>query len=136
MEEVILRYGDVGRGTSEERPKSVADLLRRLEEIGNEYRARLGMPYSVDLVRKGIGRLSVGLGNGEWIICYFPEGDEEPLYSFGDASQLGTVVFYFGADTRMSKKYLVPRSDAIDVVRQWYEHGTLSAAICWTDEVF
>jgi hypothetical protein len=135
MADAILRYGDVGQGLTEERFTSFETLMNRLEEIRVKYTSLLGMPYAVDLIREPTGRLSVGIGDHEWILCFFP-AEGSPLYSLGDESAEGRVLFYFGDHTRMSRRYLIPRSDAVDAIKEWFNSGLLSDAVNWTDEVF
>ena len=94
------------------------------------------MPYAVDLVREGEGRLSIGLGNNEWMLFYYSEDGEVVLNSLGNEEAEGTVLFYFGDHTELSRKYLIPSSDALEVVRTWFEDGILSNAIKWTEEIF
>jgi Immunity protein Imm1 len=136
MGTVLLRYGDVGRGEFEERPATFAELERRLEEIRNEYNRLLKMPYSVDLIRGGIGILSVGLGDGYWILAYHPEAEEQSLTSLGDESADGDVLFFFGDHTLLSRKYLVPRESALSAVRTWFEEGKIGQDVRWTSKLY
>jgi hypothetical protein len=136
MNESILVYGDLGQGEITEKPSSFSNLKNRLEQIQKEYNHRLNMPYGVDLVREGKGRLSIGLGENEWMLFYYSEDGEVILNSLGDQEAEGTVLFYFGDHTELSRKYLIPSSDAWKVVRTWFEKGVLSDAIKWTEEIF
>jgi hypothetical protein len=133
---ISLHYGDAGRGEFRERPASWQELEQRLAEIAKEYRLVLNMPYSVDLEGDN-GRLSVGLGDKDWILFYYPADDTKPvLNSFGDEKATGTSVFYFGQWTELSNKYLIPRSKAIEAIKLWCEAGILSSDIKWTSEIF
>lgn len=136
MNDVLLVYGDVGKGEFTENPTSFVELKERLEDIKNEYNRLLGIPYSVDLVREGKGRLSVGLGDAEWMIFYYSEDGETVLNSLGDENLEGTVMFYFGDQTELSKKYLIPVVDAIEVIRAWFEKGEISNSIKWTEKIY
>jgi hypothetical protein len=119
-----------------ERPDSFAELQSRLGRLSREYEDKLGMSFTVDLVREGGGRLSVGLGEHQWMLSYSPEDDGPALNSLGDAGADGHVVFHFGQYTRLSRKYLVPRRSALEAVKAFWEHGALSQAIEWTEEIF
>lgn len=136
MNNIDLVYGDLGQGEIIEKPSSFNELKQRLEQIRNEYNSLLKMPYGVDLVREGIGRMSVGLGFDEWIIFYYSDDGEIVLNSLGNEDADGTVLFYFGDHTEVSKKYLIPEKDALEVLGKWFEEGILSDVIKWTNEIF
>lgn len=135
MSKVILIYGDTSKGTLIEKPNSFFELKQRLEQIKDEYNPLLGMPYSVDLVREGEGRMSVGLGEQEMMLFYTSE-DGEILNSVGDRDREGTICFYFGDQTELSTKYLIPINNALLAIDEWFEKGILSDIIKWTEEIF
>jgi hypothetical protein len=137
MKDVVLEYVDRTRELIQEHPASFTELLGRLESIRSEYSALHGMPFGVDLVRE-LGRLVVGLGDGEWLLMYHPaDEDTEPtVYSLGNMQAEGTVPFYLGDASLMSRKYTVSRSDALRVLQTWFEDGILSDAVKWTDKIF
>ena len=136
MNNVLLVYGDIGEEEFTEIPTSFDDLKLRLENIRDKYNALLKMSYSVDLVREGVGHLSVGLGYEQWMLFYYSEDGEMVLNSLGDEDVEGTVLFYFGDRTELSKKYLVPEENALEVIRVWFEQGELSDAIKWTEKIY
>lgn len=138
MSDVVLEYVDRTRRLIQEHPSSFAELLERLEGIRTEYSALHGMPFGVDLVRDGVGRMVVGLGNGEWFLMFHPadEDNEPTVYSLGHMQAEGAVSFYLGDASLMSRKYLVARSDALRVLQSWFEDGTLGDAVKWTDKIF
>ena len=136
MAVVILRFGGANQGTFEEHPSNVSELMRRLDQIGKEYGQRLGIPYAVDLIRDGVGTLSVGLGDEQSILMFFSSSEEEPVYSLGNEQATGVCRFYFGDVTALSRKYLVPRSAADSVIREWFEFGTLGDFVHWTREIY
>jgi hypothetical protein len=133
MGAVRLDYGDAGDGDHSELLTDFPSLLTRIQELGRKYSARLGASYAVDVIQPNGDRLHVGIGNGQWILSFTP-GDDRCgcLTSLGDERATGTVVFWFGGWTEMSRKYLVPRDAALQAVREWVERGTLSNAINWT----
>jgi hypothetical protein len=135
MNSPLLQYGDAGAGVSTERPKSFDELKQRLSQLGNEYRTKLDIPYSVDLVIEGRGRLSIGLGDGEWMLFYTSE-DGDMLSSVGDRNADGSVIFFFGDHTLLSRRYLVSKDQALSVIETWFEKGEISHAIDWTRELF
>lgn len=73
MSKVILTYGDAGDGDHSETPSNFPTLMERMFTIGAHYRPQLGVPYPVDLVREGEGRLSVGIGDDQWMLFYHPQ---------------------------------------------------------------
>lgn len=136
MDNFCLIYGDLGAGEITETPASFSELQQRLLTIRDQYRAVLNIPYAVDLVREGTGRLSVGLGDDEWMLFFYSEDGDVVLNSLGNDAAEGTVVFYFGDHTELSRKYLIPFQDALDVIKVWFEEGVLSDIIKWTEEIY
>jgi hypothetical protein len=147
MDVIHLGYWYPLDGDFEETYSDFAELRHRMEELREKYTARIGMTFSVDLMKDNgklredpstAERLSVGMGNGEWIVFYFPGqvGDRPELISLGDGAAEGTVDFFFGDSTELSRKYLVPRAKAWEVIRAWCEHGVLSDAIEWMEELY
>jgi len=147
MPGVVLFYGYPFEGKFQERPPSFEALLGRLDELREQYGPRLGIPYSVDLLRTEgavpddpttVERLSVGLGDDDgWMLFWFPAEDAQaPLSAVGDESAEGSVVFWFGDWSLLSRKYLVPRSAALEAIRAWFEEGVLSDVVAWTDQLY
>lgn len=132
----VLRHSDAGQGNVEEHPATFDALISRLAELSRQYEAIVRMPYAVDLVREGVGVLSVGLGTDEWMLSIFDAEGEMIKNSLGDRAAIGETSFYFGDHTLISRKYLVPKDAALEVVRLWWEKGEISSAIQWTDEIF
>jgi Immunity protein Imm1 len=146
MANVVLMYAGNGTPDGFERPCDWPALLASMEDLRVRCTAYQGMPFSVDLAKDNgmleddpsiADRLSVGMGNGEWMICYFPgQSGGSNLYSLGDPEAQGTVTFYFGDHSLVSRKHLIPKEVALKVARQWFERGTLSDEITWTDKMF
>lgn len=138
MNGVVLEFVDAGRKLAQEHLSSFSELLERLEGIRCEYGALHRMPFGVDLIRDGVGRLVVGMGDGEWLLMFHPaDEDTEPtVYSLGNMQAEGAVAFYLGDASLMSRKYLVARSDALRVLQTWFADGILGDAITWTDKIF
>jgi len=138
MRDVVLEFANPNRCVIQERPASFSELLDRLTAIGFEYGALHGMPFAVDIVRLDLGRLCVGVGNGQWMLMFHPadEDNEPTLYSLGDVTEAGMVPFYFGDVSLMSRKYLVAKSDALRVLQGWFEDGELTDAIKWTNKIY
>jgi hypothetical protein len=144
VENIVLSYYYRGCGDHYEKPSSYVTLVQRLDELIREYNPRVGIPFSVDLMKDNgylaidpstAERLSVGLGDGEWILLYFPgETGGKFQASLGDPDAEGKVAFFFGDWTELSRKHLVPRQQALEVVRVWFEEGVLSSVIEWSDE--
>jgi len=146
MPEMVLTYDFPGARSVDERPLTFSALVQRLNEIRDRYSPMAGCPFSVDLVKDNgslstapeyAERLSIGLGNGEWMIVYNPGLDQGPfLYSLGDEHLEGTVPFFYGQWSELSRKYLIPKDDALEAVRVWFEEGVLSDAIRWTTKIY
>lgn len=140
MGDVKLEYVDRARQLIREHPASFAALLERLECVRTEYCALHEMPFGVDIVRDGVGRLvcGLGMGNRDWFLMFHPADEEtDPvLYSLGDTEKEGMVRYHLGEAGGVSRKYLVARSDALRVLQSWFENGTLSNAVNWTDKIF
>ena len=146
MSDIVLTYGFPGKGAADERPSTFRALVERLNELRDEFSPIAGCSFSVDLVKDNgslctapeyAERLSVGLGNGEWMICYNPGLDQGSfLYSLGDEQLEGTVPFFFGQWSELSRKYLISKDDALEAVRVWYEEGVLTDAIRWTTNIY
>ncbi len=138
MNSIKLLYGGTTKGTFTENIASFEDLCRRMEQLSLEYRALLHIPFSVDLVREGEGRMSVGLGEEQWMLFYTSE-DGDVRNSLGDMKATGTTVFFFGDYTdytELPNKYLVPAEKALEAVKFWFEEDKLSNDINWTTEIF
>ncbi len=144
---VVLTYGGTSKGDFEEPVESFEVLARRLDEIALEYRSLLGIPFSVDLIRDNgmlrkdpsqCERLSVGLGNGLWVLFYLPVDEEKgsAKNSLGDPNAKGSVTFFFGDHTLISRKHLVPKQQAVEAIRQWLETGRIDGGMRWTSETF
>ena len=84
---------------------------------------------------EGKGRLSVGLGDDEWMLFYTSE-DREVLNSVGNRHADGSVVYFFGDHTLLSRKYFVPKDKALSVIETWFHTGELNRAVNWTTELF
>lgn len=138
MSDVMLEYVDSERRLIQEHPSSFSQLLERLEAIRVEYGTIHGMPFAVDLVRNGVGRMVVGLGDGEWLLMFHPEEEntQPTVYSVGNIQAEGTASFYLGDASLMSRKYLIARSDALRVLQTWFDDGDLGDAVNWTDKIF
>ncbi len=138
MNRVVLEYPDKRGRLTHEYPSSITELLDRLECIRTEYGALCGMPFGVDLVRDGEGTLVVGLGDDEWLFMFHPvdENNEPTTYSLGNEYAEGSASFYLGDAGLMSRKYLIARSDALKVLKSWFETGELGDAVKWTDTIY
>ena len=88
MLRMVLEYYAPNEGEREERPDSFHELIRRLEELRVKDTPLVGCSFSVDIVEDNPGRciepefaerLSVGIGNGEWMIFYNPGLDRGPM---------------------------------------------------------
>jgi Immunity protein Imm1 len=140
----LLCYFSPFEGELQELPENIEILIDRLEGLRARYTPMVGCPFTVDVVKDDGGleseeyraRLSVGLGDGEWIVIYNPGLDKGLwLYSLGDETATGFAPFFFGQWSELSRKYLVPKETALEAVRIWYEDGRLTDAVAWTSKI-
>jgi hypothetical protein len=124
-------------------PCSDADyIISRIEQIAARQRELHGIPVAVELIRadapiadlSSTESMSIGIGDGEWILFYYP-GDGSEHGSVGDDSAVGNTTFYFGDWTSLSRRYLVPKRAAIEAVRNWIETGEVGGSLRWTTEL-
>ena len=69
----------------------------------------------------------------------FVPADEEVdpvLYSLGNPEIEGSVRFFVGNASLISRKYLVPRDRAIASIRFWFEKNELGEEVKWTSAIF
>jgi hypothetical protein len=89
----------------------------------------------IDVTLNGIGSMSIGLSVAEFLLmvqrCCRPT-----CYSLGDVNIDGDAVFYFGDYTAMSRKYLIPTRKALLAIKEWYDFGSLSPDIDWTERLY
>jgi hypothetical protein len=130
-----LAHCDAGRGEIVLHPTDEDDLVQKIDALAKKYEPIVRMNYSVDLVREGEGRLSVGIGQNEWMLSSFSD-DGTAQNSLGNVRAKGVAHFYFGDATAIPRKFLVPRSKAVDAVRTWWRTGELDQRIRWTDQHF
>jgi Immunity protein Imm1 len=137
MFHVHLIHSDAGRGDVEEAVTDFPSLLQALESLSARYEPVVHIPYAVDLVSDGAGRLSVGMGPEGWMLTYQPEDpDGLAANAVGDRSATGNTSFFFGDHTLVSRKYLVPKPRALHALREWWEFGRLDPALEWSNEIF
>ena len=145
MWSVILAHGYQGGCEYEERPESPEALLGRIEELLAVRWAGTEAPlFTVELFRRDgdlpigpttLEYLSVGLGDGGWWVTYWPgENKGPPLGAVGDESAEGKCVIWYGMDSIVwSRRVLMPRAVAHQVIRTWCEAGVLSDVVGWTE---
>ena len=114
---------------------STDELAARLQEIALEAIPVIDGIFSADVVVEGFGRISVGT-HKKCILTYTSEDFEETLTSFGDETEQGDTIYYFGDYTSMSNKYIIPYDRAIEVLKIFVTTGKLSDNIRWTDKLF
>ena len=146
MLNVILAWGFQGGCEFDERPESPEAVLGRIEQLLGTRVPGTGAPvYTVELFRRdsylpirptALEYLSVGLGDGGWWVRYFPGEDAGPqLEAVGDESAKGKCVIWYGMDSVVwSRRYLMPKAVAHQVIRTWCEAGVLSDAVGWAEQ--
>ena len=135
----FLVHSDAGLGEAQLHVETFDSLVAAMDALARRYEPVCGVPYGVDIVRPAEGRLLVGMGADGWLVTFVPDSDDEASVSVtavGDRAACGEATFYFGDQTLVSRKYLLPRSLALDVVREWWERGELSRHVPWTSELF
>jgi len=135
MRNVRLEYCLDGFNLRVEKINSFESLKIRLEEIKNEASDIIKSIFSVDIIVENAGIISIGL-NEKSILSYTSADFEETLTSLGDESALGKTLYYFGDYSLMSNKYIVPYSEALNVIDLWINEGILSTKIEWTEALY
>jgi hypothetical protein len=110
---------------------SADQLLRRLQELQEEYRPEKDEGVSVYLENSAGDVVQLGLGSNEWVVITHRSGGE-CFVSLGDEEAEGYKPFLFPEWTELSRKHLIPSGIAREVVRRWFETGTFGDAIKWT----
>lgn len=110
---------------------SSGQLLMRLEDLQREYVPERNESLYVYVENANRDVLHVGLGPDKWLIVRDRKGGE-CLVSLGDEAAEGSQVFLVPEWTELPRKYLIPQEVAREVVRMWFETGTLSDSIRWT----
>ena len=135
MRKVKVLYCIDGYSTIEISIGSLSELLSTFQKIAIEASSKIKIIFTADVVVEGVGRISVGL-NQKCILAYTSEDFKETLTSLGNEDAEGETLYYFGDDTSMSNKYIIPFDDAIKVLKVWIENEKLSDSIKWTDKLF
>lgn len=85
MEKVYIEYCIDGYNLIE---KDVVDLYNQLNEIKQETQNIFKAPFGVDIVIKGIGRISIGLAE-QTVLCYKSDDYETQLTAVGNMEKSG-----------------------------------------------
>ena len=135
MTNAKLEYCIDGYNVIEEKIDSFKFLEKRLQEIKNEAASIIKGIFSVDIVIKGSGRMSIALSDN-CILTYTSDNLEDMQTSLGDESAQGETLYYFGGYSNLSNKYIISYKEALDVLNQWIQHGTISNRINWTKNLY
>ena len=107
MEYGTIEYSSFDRFKDyEEKIESLDHLEKRLQEIKNEVSKWWNIIFSVDIVLKGIGHISIALDD-KCILSFYDEIEDLYLTSLGDPSAEGKTLYYFGDTSLMSNKYII-----------------------------
>jgi hypothetical protein len=108
--------------------------LTRLDELEDRFWGGEQLCVSPRLqLRSGKG-LYVGLAEEHWLLMEVGTDDGEFTWALGNPAAEGTLWVYFPADTEVSRKRLVPRTEARRAVREWLESGRLGGGLVWTND--
>ena len=129
---VVLAYCMDGHNVVQEPVVSFEMLKSRLEEIKKDAKERIPIPFSVDIVIKDRGCLSVGLGENESIVVWYSDTDDLYLTSLGDEQATGTKLYYFGDWTELADKHTISWKSALLIIKVWIETGEIGDLINWT----
>lgn len=114
---------------------SLIELLYVLQKIKSDASTVIKGIFSADVVVEGAGTISVGLDQ-KCILTYTSEDLAETFTSLGNEAAQGDTTYYFGDYTPMSNKYIIPFDEAVKVLENWIDNGTLSNNIHWTNKLF
>jgi hypothetical protein len=110
------------------------EVVNYLDDLWNRYYQHIEHPVILFLYQDNGDRLGIGLGRvHSTVICV--NGSDEWWYSVGDEMAEGTAVFLCPDWTEIAAARLVPYSTALLALREWMEHGRMTDAIKWTDEL-
>ena len=132
MYNAFIRYCIDGYSTIEIKVDSLREQLQR---ITNETSGIFSSPFSVDVVIKEIGIISIGLAQNT-VLCYKSSDLQTQLTALGDINSEGNTSFYFGDYSLISNKYLIPYDLALDIINDWIKTGILSDKVIWTDALY
>jgi len=129
---VVLAYCMDNYNVVQEPVTSFEMLKSRLEEIKQEAKEHIPIYFTVDIVVKDKGCLSVGLGENESIVVWYAATDDLYLTSLGDELATGTKLYYFGDWTELSDKHTISWETALLLMKTWIESGDIGNCINWT----
>ena len=130
---VTIGYTYRGFEDIEEKVESFEQLKKRLQEIKKQAATIWGeIIFSVDVIVENVGTLSIALDE-KCILQYYNAVEDFYLTSSGDPLAEGNTKYFFGCYIEMSNKYIIHYDDALEELRFFINHGTLSDNVKWTD---
>lgn len=135
MRPITIIYDDLQSGEKKESVSSFSSLVDRVRTIGQEYSARVKMPFGLDLLAENGDRLSIALGSDHAVISRFSAEHEDTITAVGDPDATGSTTFYFGDHSLMPNKFVISSEVAWKIIQEWCESGTLSCAASWTSQI-
>jgi len=134
---VTLRHFSFPRYWEEvvEPVQSAEWLLERIASLEEGFHSTEGEHISVFLDGTDGNSLNVGLAGDCWTVTHIEklgDHDSEFQYGIGNPSGRGHVPILTPEWTDTSKKQLIDRSIAKEIVTEWVEKGTLSKKVRWT----
>jgi len=128
---VVLAYCMDGNNEIQETVTSFETLISRLQIIKKEAKEYISIPFSVDIVVKDKGYISVGLGENESIIIWYVATDDVYLTSLGDEQAVGTKLYYFGDWSELPAKHTISWEAALSVIKAWIGLEDINDCINW-----
>lgn len=132
MDNVFIEYCIDGHNIIK---NEVKDIQKEFNNIKTQVENIFDAPFGVDVVIKGVGRMSIGLSE-HTILSYKTEDLEIQLTAVGNIDSVGNIQFYFGEYTTMSNKYLIPYELGIKIINDWITTKELPKQVEWTDKIF
>jgi hypothetical protein len=130
MRLITFRFPRYWEELSEDVP-SIESLLRRLAEVESEFESREGGHPSATIERGDGTSVLVGLAGDRWHIEWYGAGGE-CLVAVGDERAVGLTPFVIPEWTEIENRYLIPRKAAESILGEWFESGTLSTCVDWS----
>ena len=128
---IVLAYCMDGNKEIQENVASFETLINRLQIIKEEAKKYISIPFSVDIVVKDKGYISVGLGENESIITWYVANDDIYFTSLGDEQAVGTKLYYFGDWSELPDKHTISWESALSVIKAWIESEDINGCINW-----
>lgn len=129
----ISYYDQHKRSRTQKRIRSCEKLVETLEKLAQN---QMRLPVGVELENLSKDSLTVGLVGDKWLLIYDDASRSNMRYSMGNAKKQGSVEIFFDQCDSIPTRYLITKSVALEIIREWYTTGELSAIVKWEDHLY